>query len=105
MKVIGLKGAWVMREHHVLVAVWLVLLALTLLTAAIAESVTPVLWTILFVTLTVSFKGQLIVDRLMGLRYANPAIRYSMLSYFYLLPVLIIWAMVFPEQLASLTTL
>lgn len=88
-----------------LMGVWLLLLCLTLLTALIAESVDPVLWSVLVVILTVSFKGQLVVDHLMGLRHANAVIRYSMLSYFYLLPLLIIWAMVFPSQLAWLTTL
>jgi len=94
-----------LSERQVLIAVWLLLVALTLLSALTAETADPALWTVLFISLIISLKGQLVVDRLMGLRHANPAIRYTMLSYFYLLPMLIIWALIFPEQLAWLTTL
>jgi len=94
-----------LAERHVLIGVWLLLMALTLLSAFTAETADPALWTVLFISLIISLKGQLVVDRLMGLRHAKPAIRYSMLSYFYLLPLLIIWALIFPEQLAWLTTL
>jgi len=94
-----------LNERQVLIAVWLLLMSLTLLSALTAEAADPALWTVLFISLIISLKGQLVVDRLMGLRHANPAIRYTMLSYFYLLPMLIIWALIFPEQLAWLTTL
>jgi len=94
-----------LSERQVLIAVWSLLMALTLLSALTAEAADPALWTVLFISLIISLKGQLVVDRLMGLRHANPAIRYTMLSYFYLLPLLIVWALIFPEQLAWLTTL
>ena len=73
--------------------------------ALTVEASEPALWVVLFFSLIISLKGQLVIDRLMGLRHATPAIRYTMLSYFYLLPLLIIWALIFPEQLAWLTTL
>jgi|GEM_PF-238104 len=98
------RGRW-LNERQLLIAVWLLLMALTLLSALTAETADPALWTVLFISLIISLKGQLVVDRLMGLRHANRAIRYTMLSYFYLLPMLIIWALIFPEQLAWLTTL
>jgi len=99
------KRRFALTERTLLISVWLMLLALTLISAFIAESADPAVWTVLFVSVTVSIKGRLVIDRLMGLRHATPAIRYTMLSYFYLLPLLIIWALIFPEQLAWLTTL
>ncbi len=94
-----------MTERHWLICFWLILLALTLLSVFIAESADPATWTILFVSMTVTLKGQLVIDRLMGLRHANPMIRGLMLLYFYVLTLLIVWALLFPEQLAALTTL
>lgn len=94
-----------LSERKLLIAVWLLLMALTLLSAFTAEAADPALWTVLLISLIISLKGQLVVDRLMGLRHARPIIRYTMLSYFYLLPLLIVWALTFPEQLVWLTTL
>ncbi|MEH6358935.1 MAG: cytochrome C oxidase subunit IV family protein [Pseudomonadales bacterium] len=94
-----------MTERRWLICVWLMLLALTLMSTFVAESADPAVWTVLFVSITVTLKGQLVIDRLMGLRHANPLIRGLMLSYFYVLALLIVWALLFPEQLAWLTTL
>lgn len=94
-----------MTERHWLICFWLILLALTLMSVFIAESADPAAWTVLFVSMTVTLKGQLVIDRLMGLRHANPMIRGLMLLYFYVLALLIVWALLFPEQLAALTTL
>jgi len=94
-----------MTERHWLICFWLILLALTLMSVFIAESADPTAWTVLFVSMTVTLKGQLVIDRLMGLRHANPLIRGLMLMYFYVLALLIVWALLFPEQLAALTTL
>jgi len=94
-----------MTERQWLIGVWVVLLALTLLSALIAESADPAIWTVLFISMTVTLKGQLVIDRLMGLRHANPLIRGLMLLYFYVLAILIVLALLFPEFVARITTL
>ncbi|EGG98393.1 hypothetical protein imdm_62 [gamma proteobacterium IMCC2047] len=94
-----------MTERQWLIGVWVVLLTLTLLSALIAESADPAIWTVLFISMTVTLKGQLVIDRLMGLRHANPLIRRLMLLYFYVLAILIVLALLFPEFVARITTL
>ncbi len=84
---------------------WIVLVVLTLGSALIAESVDPTAGVVIAVCLVVAIKGQLVIDRLMGLRHAPPLIRGLMLAYFYVLPVLIALGLIFPEQLRRLTTL
>lgn len=84
---------------------WMLLIGLTLASAFIAESVDPTAGVVILVCLVVAIKGQLVVDRLMGLRDAPPVIRRLMLAYFYVLPTLIALALIFPEQLRRLTTL
>jgi Sec-independent protein secretion pathway component TatC len=84
---------------------WVVLILLTLSSAFIAESVDPTAGIVILVCLVVAIKGQLVVDRLMGLRHAPPLIRGMMLAYFYVLPILIALALIFPEPLRRLTTL
>ena len=84
---------------------WVVLILLTLASALIAESIDPTAGVVIVVCLVVSIKGQLVIDRLMGLRHAPPVIRRMMLAYFYVLPVLIALALIFPESLRRLTTL
>ena len=84
---------------------WMLLIGLTLTSALIAESVDPTAGVVIVVCLVVAIKGQLVIDRLMGLRHAPPVIRGMMLAYFYVLPLLIALALIFPEQLRSLTTL
>lgn len=100
-----LGDRFALTERHWLIGVWIILLALTLISAAIADSAEPATWTVLFVSMTVTLKGQLVIDRLMGLRHANPLIRGLMLLYFYVLTLLIVCALLFPEQLVRLTTL
>ncbi|MFT5719758.1 MAG: hypothetical protein ACI9W6_000046 [Motiliproteus sp.] len=84
---------------------WILLIGLTLTSALIAESIDPTAGVVIVVCLVVAIKGQLVVDRLMGLRQAPPLIRGLMLAYFYVLPVLIALGLIFPEQLRRLTTL
>lgn len=85
--------------------IWWLLIVLTLASALIAESVDLTAGTVILVCLVVAIKGQLVVDRLMGLRHAPAVIRGMMLAYFYVLPVLIALALIFPEPLRRLTTL
>ena len=92
-------------NDKILQRAWILLILLTLASAFIAESIDPTAGVVIMVCLVVAIKGQLVVDRLMGLRHAPPVIRGMMLAYFYVLPVLIALALIFPEQLRRLTTL
>jgi hypothetical protein len=84
---------------------WIILVVLTMASALIAESIDPTAGVVIVVCLVVSIKGQLVADQLMGLQHAPPVIRGLMLAYFYVLPVLIALALIFPDQLRRLTTL
>lgn len=95
----------VLMSNKVLHRAWMLLIALTLGSAFLAESIDPTTGVVIVVCLVVAIKGQLVVDRLMGLRHAPPVIRWMMLAYFYVLPALIALALIFPEQLRRLTTL
>ncbi|MEW8503793.1 MAG: cytochrome C oxidase subunit IV family protein, partial [Candidatus Thiodiazotropha sp.] len=66
--------------------IWLVLMGLTLLSAAIAESPDQGLVLILVITFTVAYKGRMIVDHFMELKDANRLLRNSMRVYFYVIP-------------------
>ena len=85
--------------------IWLVLMALTLLSAAVAESPDQGLILILVIAASIAFKGRMIVDRFMELRNANPLIRNCMRLYFYVIPLLIVLVYLFPDFIAYLTTL
>ncbi len=85
--------------------IWLMLLALTLISAAIAETPDQGLVLTIVIAATVAFKGRMIVDRFMELKGAHPLIRESMRIYFYVIPLLIVLVYLFPGLLARLTTL
>lgn len=84
---------------------WVILLLLTLLTTFMAESATPSNFTVLLVCLTIAIKGRFVMDEMMGLRGAIPAIRYTIYSYFILLPIFIALSIIFPDLLAGVTTI
>ena len=94
-----------MTDTRVLKTAWLILLAITVGSALVAETADPAIWVVLLITFSICIKGQLVIDHLMGLRKAPALIRWLMLSYFYLLPPLIALALLFPEALRELTTL
>ncbi|MEW8328764.1 MAG: cytochrome C oxidase subunit IV family protein, partial [Candidatus Thiodiazotropha sp.] len=77
--------------------IWLVLMGLTLLSAAIAESPDQGLVLILVITFTVAYKGRMIVDHFMELKDANRLLRNSMRVYFYVIPGMIVLVYLFPE--------
>ncbi|MES9852318.1 MAG: cytochrome C oxidase subunit IV family protein [Candidatus Thiodiazotropha sp. L084R] len=85
--------------------IWLVLMGLTLLSAAIAESHDQGLLMILVITFTVAYKGRMIVDHFMELKDANRLLRNSMRVYFYVIPSMIVAVYLFPDLIARLTTL
>lgn len=84
---------------------WFILVTLTLFATFIAEQATPNNFTVLLICFTISIKGHFIIDEFMGLREAIPVIRYTIHSYFILLPVFIALTIIFPEILAQLTTI
>lgn len=85
--------------------VWLTLLCLTLLSAAVAESPDQGFVLTLVIAFTVAFKGRMIVDRFMELKHANRWLRDSMRIYFYVIPLMIVLVYLFPGVLAHITTL
>lgn len=85
--------------------IWLVLMALTLASAAVAESVEPGLTVTLAIAGSVAFKGRMIVDRFMELRDANVYLCSAMRIYFYVIPLMIVLVYWFPEELVKVTTL
>lgn len=92
-----------LSDTKILDAVWLLLMALTIGSALLAESADPSLWVTLFVAVSVAVKGGLVVERFMELRFAHRYIRLSMGLFFVVLPLLMILVFLFPEQLADLT--
>lgn len=90
---------------RILTIIWVVLMALTLFSALIAERVEPTTFVIGIVCLTVAIKGGLVIEQLMGLHRAVPGIRWVMLSYFFILPPIVAWAILFPELVVRLTSL
>ena len=84
---------------------WFILIALTFFATFIAEQATPGNFTVLLICFTISIKGRFIIDEFMGLREAIPIIRYTVHSYFILLPLFIALTIIFPEILAKLTTI
>ena len=84
---------------------WLMMIALTLLSALFADTLDPNAWITLVVCLTIMVKGQVIVDVFMGLKTAPSSIRYMMLSYFYVLPPMVALVLWFPDTVRKITTL
>lgn len=85
--------------------VWFLLMLATLSSAFIAESAEPSFFVTLVLSFAVALKGRLVVDYFMGLRTANPLIKRLMRAYFFVIPAMIILVYLFPETLASWTTL
>ena len=86
-------------------SLWLVLIALTLFSAYMAESGTSGFNSIAIMALVLAIKGRIIVDYFMELKHANKVVRTLMQVYFYVIPALIILVYLFPEFIARWTTL
>ena len=84
---------------------WLLLVALTLGGAYLGEASEPGLTVTLIISLTMAFKGRIIVDHFMELKTANRTIRKLMRAYFYVLPLVTVLTTLFGDWLARLTTL
>ncbi|RDH86823.1 MAG: thiosulfate reductase [endosymbiont of Escarpia spicata] len=86
-------------------SIWIQLMLLTLLSAFIAEAADTGLAVIIIVAVTIGYKGRMIVDHFMELINANRYIRASMRLYFYVIPLMIVLAYLFPEAIVRMTTL
>ncbi len=78
-------------------AIWLILISLTLTSVLVAEQTPETTLSIISVCFIIAIKGQLVIDKLIGLRFENQIIRAVMLSYFYILPMLFIIGFLFPD--------
>lgn len=78
---------------------WLILVGLTLFVTFIAERATPSNFIVIVICFTIALKGRFVIDEFMGLREARPVIRYTIHSYFILLPIFIALSIIFPEIL------
>ena len=84
---------------------WILLIALTLFSAYMAERGTPGFYSVVIMAVVLAIKGRIIVDHFMELKNANKVLRTLMRLYFYVIPALIIIVYLFPEQIASWTML
>ena len=85
--------------------IWLLLMAMTVANAAIAEQAEPGLMITIVICLIIAIKARLVIDHFMELKGASPYIYHLMNAYFYLFPILAVLVWLFPEQLAELTQL
>jgi len=85
--------------------IWLFLMAMTIVNAAIAEQAEPGLIVTILICLIIVIKARLVIDLFMELKGASPYIYHLMNAYFYLFPLLAVLVWLFPEQLADLTRL
>jgi len=84
---------------------WIILIALTLFSAYMAEHATPGLISVCIIAIVLAVKGRIIVDHFMELKEAHVILRALMRLYFYVIPALIILVYLFPEQIAKWTVL
>ncbi len=84
---------------------WLVLIALTLANAAIAERAEPGLLVTLAICGIIVFKARMVIDHFMELKGASPYIYHLMNAYFYVFPFCAVLVWLFPDTLAEWTRL
>jgi len=84
---------------------WLLLIALTLFSAYVAEIPNPGLDSVVIMALVLAIKGRIIVDYFMELKDSHIVLRTLMQVYFYVIPALIILVYLFPEEIAAWTVL
>ena len=85
--------------------IWLLLMAITIMNAMIAESANTGIVITLIIAVSVGFKGHMVVDHFMGLKGSNRYLRNLMNAYFYVIPTMMVIVYVFPETIAQLTRL
>lgn len=94
-----------MPREKLIDLLWLLLVALTLGGSLLGETAEPGLAVTLVISLTMAFKGRMVIDHFMELKTANRTLRGLMRAYFYVLPLLVVLTSLFGERLARLTTL
>ena len=94
-----------MTHKRTIGTLWVVLLALTLLSAYMAERADTSFISASIMAIVLAIKGRIIVDHFMELKKAHIVLRTLMRVYFYVIPSLIIIVYLFPEQIAKWTTL
>jgi len=94
-----------MPHERLIDALWLLLMALTLGGALIGESFESGLAVTLVISLTMAFKGRMVVDHFMELKTANRKVRALMRAYFYVLPAATVLTYLFSGPIARLTAL
>jgi len=93
------------EQNKQLCLVWMLLLTFTLLSALIAEQDASSALMVVLVCFSFAIKGSLVTERLMGLYTAIGNVRWLMLAYFIVLPILIGGAILFPDLVARMTML
>lgn len=94
-----------MSQIRLVNLLWVVLIALTLFSAYMAERDAQGLNSILIMALVLAIKGRIIVDHFMELKSAHILLRRLMRIYYYVIPAMIIAVYLFPEQIARWATL
>lgn len=84
---------------------WLVMIAITLINALIAEQAEPSTAIAFIVCGMIVIKARLVIDHFMELKEASPYIYYLMNAYFYIFPLVALLVWLYPEPLAELTRL
>ena len=94
-----------MRHVKFIEILWMLLIALTLFSAYMAEKANPGFDNVAIMALVLAIKGRIIVDYFMELKDSHVVLRTLMQVYFYVIPALIILVYLFPEQIAEWTVL
>lgn len=94
-----------MNQTQLVDRLWLLLIALTLFSAYMAERDTQGFNSILILALVLAIKGRIIVDYFMELKSAHRLVRTLMRVYYYVIPLMIIAVYLFPDQIAQWTRL
>lgn len=94
-----------MSHGKLLDRLWLLLVTLTLGGALLGEAADSGFIVTLIISLTMAFKGRMVVDHFMELKNANSTIRNLMRAYFYVLPAVTVLSYLFGDWIARLTML
>ena len=94
-----------MTQKKFINILWLILIALTLFSAYMAEQAIPGLSSVTIMALVLAIKGRIIVDYFMELKDAHVVLRTLMQVYYYVIPAFIILTFLFPEYIVQWTKL
>lgn len=94
-----------MPKQKVIVTTWITLVVLTLISTSFAESTETSKTIAIFVCMVTIYKGWLVINNLMGLRFAVRRLRWMMLGYFLIVMPIILITIFFPDGVRQLTTL